>query len=639
MYRIFPATLTHDNRKVPCKNFRWQIDCTTDQEIINSWQTLYPQMKFYGVPTGTTNNILVLDVDVKDGGLETIKNYYVPLTQSQRTLSGGMHYIFKYPNDGKEYRGRVKFDKGLDIRGEGNYIIYYGTDNTPIAEAPDWLLREALHIEKSTDLSQIAGTSPEIAQGILSEACDNIRNAPPGESNNTLNIESYRIGQLVISNSVDYERAYIELFKAAKDRGKPDYEAEATIKSGLSGGAKNPLQSPFPNTPPCLSIPVLQTVINERWTPPFFTRYDISNQSKLKKPQLFKDWSTEDIHITTADGGTGKTTLKLYEAIMLALGESFLGFECKGPRRTLYITGEDEREKLGAMIGAIMRQMKIIDDKEKVEKILDSIVVKVDNDLCLISKTNQGFIVPNHQAYDKVMQAVEDIRPGLIVFDPIAMFWGSESLLNDMAKAVAKFMGKLVKDSNACVEAINHLGKVSSKEKDITQFAGRGGTGLPSHSRVSKALRQVFDDEYEELTGMHLQDNQAAILCNINKFSDGSPHYNKPFLIIREGYLFSKLELVEQKVREEQNKMSDNERVFTYISEERHANRYPTKNIIVGHFMSLTDKISKERVIRALEMLMYVGHMGEKIKTIDNPDQSMNERSAYVIVDNKGKER
>lgn len=637
MFKIFPGTFTHDGRKVPVKDFNWQENCTTDQNIINSWVHQYPQLKFYGIPTGPANGLIVLDADVKSGGLETIKKYHIPQTLSQTTLSGGKHYVFKYPNNGKVYGNRVGFDDGLDIRGLGGYIAYYGFDNCPIAEAPEWLLEQAENVQKEIDLEKIAGVAPDIACKILQEACENIRSAPEGESNNILNVEAYKIGQLVASNSIDSNEAFNSLFKAAKDRGKPDYEATATIKSGLKGGTENPITSPFPNIQPQLMIPVLETEVNERWTPPFFTRYDLTNMSKLRKPQLFKNWSTEDITITTADGGTGKTTLKIFEAVCLALGEDFLGFECKQEGRTLFIVGEDTQEKIGAMIGVVCKQMKILDDQEKMKKIMNNILVKKADDLCLIDKTRQGFITINNDSFQKVMEAVEDIRPKYIIFDPIASFWGSESSLNDMAKAVSKFMSRLVERSNACVEMINHMGKDSSKTKDMTQFAGRGGSGLPSHARVSRVLRPVFDEEYEEMTGMQLQDGQAAMLCNVNKFSDGSPLYNKPFLIVRDGYLFSRVTLVEQKVKEEQNKMSDNERVFTFIKEERTKKRYPTKDIIIAHFMGANDKLSKERIVRAISYLEYTGHMGEKIKKISNPDIEAGGR-VFIITDMEGKE-
>jgi RecA-family ATPase len=648
-FKIFPATYTSDGRKVPIAEMKGWYEkglATSDQNVIAEWQRLYSRkIKLWAIPTGALNGILVLDVDVKDiNGFDTLRNnqYHLPQTLSQTTKSGGKHYLYKYPSDGKTYGNRVKFAPGLDIRGEGGYIAYYGFDSSPLTEAPDWLLAEALRVEKQhvTD-DQLVKISPQIVQEIITSACENIRQAPEGESNNVLNVESYRVGQLLPSGSLDHTSAYQALFKAAKERGKPDYEAHATIESGLSGGSKSPLTNPFGNQPPVLEIPETQAKVIDRWTPTFFTRFDLTNMSKLRKPQLFKDWSTEDISITTADGGTGKTTLKLNEAIALALGEPFLGFECLGEGRTLFITGEDSKEKLGAMLGAIMSQMKLFDGTPendlKVRKILNSIIVKKDSDLTIITKTKEGFIKASPDALQKVLQAVEDIRPRMIVFDPISSFWGSEAALNDMSKAVATFMGMLVERANACVEVINHMGKASSKDKDMSQFAGRGGTGLPSHARVSRVLRPLFEEEFLELTGLDLGD-RSAILCNVNKFSDGSTLYNKPFIIVRNGYLFERITLVESKIKEQQEKMTDVERIFTYISEERDQNRYPSKNVIAAHFSMHGEKISKDRVNKTIDFLQYMGHMGEKIKSIENPDADSTDRKVFIITDLNGNE-
>ena len=640
MFKIFPLTRTKDNRKVPIAEMKnWKEKASSDPAQIAEWTKLYGhKIKMYGVPTGPENDLLVVDVDIKNGGLETIKNYHVPLTMSQRTPSGGIHYLFKYPKDGNKYGNKVGFAPGLDIRGHSGYIAFYGTDNTLIAEPPEWLKAEALTVTKeAVNPQDVIRVSPEIVKVMVDESCNNILNAPEGEGNNVLNIESYKIGQLVASNSITKEEAMTALLRVSRERGRPDYESTATIESGLSGGTQNPIVSPFGSIEPVLTIPEIEPDEPTRWTPKFFTKYDLTNFSKLRKPPIFKDWSTEDIHITTADGGTGKTTLKLVEAICLALGESFLGFECKEPGRTLFITGEDTAEKLAAMLGAIMKQMKILDDKEKVSTILNAIVVKKDTDLCLIAKNKQGFITVNSEAIAKVAEAIEDIKPKMIVFDPISSFWGSEAALNDMSKAVAKFMGVLVEKSNACVEVINHMGKASSKDKDMSQFAGRGGTGLPSHARVSRVLRPLFDEEYEELTGTVLTDGQTAMMCNVNKFTDGSPLYNKPFVIIREGYLFSRVTLVEQKIKEQRESMTDSERIFTFIKSECNEKRYPTKEIVNGKFSFGTDKISKARIVTALSQLNYTGHMGEKTKTVENPDPEVKER-VYVITDMEGRE-
>lgn len=633
LFKVFPC----GTNKIPLIK-DWQRLATKDPTQIQKWVNEFgSQIGSWGCPTGTINDIIVLDVDVKkSNGFETLKGLKVPETLSQPTPSGGRHYFYKYPNGGGVYGNRVNFMPSLDCRGEGGFVCYYGTDiNVPIAHCPDWVLGAT---GKLSDLQAPAVTvrvDPSIATSAIHVSLENIRNAAPGESNNVLNTESFKVGQLVASGSIPRDVAEQALFAAAKERGKPDYEARATIKSGLDGGAKNPLTSPF--SAPVIQIPIPAPPVIERWTPRQFTVSELMDRSKLKKPQLHEDWSTEDIAITTADGGVGKTTMKLFEAVCLALGEDFLGFPCVQRGKTLFITGEDTAAKLGAMLGAIVQQMGLLSDKVKLETVLSSIIVKKDADLCIIAKDKQGFLYANPTAMTRVLEAVQDIKPKLIVFDPISSFWGSESALNDMAKAVIKFMSRLAEESGACVEMINHMGKVSSANKDMTQFAGRGGTGLPSHARVSRVLRSVDEEEYKDLTGQDLADNVSAMLCNVNKFSDSSPLFNKPFLIVRQGYVFGRINLAPAKQREEAEKISDAERVFKYVAEMRKANKYPSKAVIVAHFMLLSDKVSESRIKRAIDLLTFNGWEDKKLAYVQGPDLTQKER-VLIVTDHDGKE-
>lgn len=632
MFKLIPC-----NFKIPLIKDWTNGAGSDDPDQWKLWSELHKEkLTHWGILTGKVNDILVLDIDIKNNGFESIKvnNLVIPKTRSQRTLSGGMHYFFKFPKDGNNYGNRVGIYPGIDVRANGGFVCHYGLDNTEIAEAPEWLLQSANKpvVQHTGNLIQIA---PGISEKTIHEALQSIREAPAGESNDTLNRESFKIGQLVASGSISREYAESILFSAALDRGKPEREARATIRSGLDGGSGKPLTTPFGE--PVATIPIPAAPVVERWTPKPFTLEDLLNVNKLKKPQLFKDWSTEDITITTADGGTGKTTLTLYESICLALGKPFLGFPCVQPGKTLYVTGEDTAGKLGAMIGAITQGMGISAGSVELNTVLDSIVVKKDSDLCIINKDRQGFLHPSSDAMRKVLEAVYDIKPKKIVFDPISSFWGSESALNDMAKAVSKFMSHLVEESRACVELINHMGKVSSTNKDMSQFAGRGGTGLPSHARVSRVLRSVHEDEYQELTGKTLNANQQVMMCNVGKFSDGSPLYNKPFLIIRDGYIFSRQDLAPQKQREIENQSSDIERVFNFIKSCRLDKKYPTKNIVVSHFMGLGDPISQARINRALEMLMFTGFEDTKVAEISNINPERKERQ-YILTDLDGKE-
>lgn len=640
-FKVFPA-----HGKVPLvKN--WAAEASADPDKHKMWADLFRgKLTHWAVPTGPINDILVLDVDIKGDGYETLKAYPVPDTMWQRTPSGGAHFFFKYPTDGKRYGNRTKFLGGLDARGDGGFVCWYGAELKQMADPPTWFTGSyaALPDQTQSAPNQLQATikvDPTIASKLVQQSLDNIRNAAEGERNHTLNIEAFKLGQLVVSQSITREYAFEALLKAAEACGITGYEAKATIISGLTGGGNKPIPDPFSSGPPVSHFPIPNFVALGSWSPLKTTREELFDYDKLKKPQLFQDWSTEDIHITTADGGTGKTTLKLFEAACLALGERFLGFNCVTPGRTLFITGEDTDKKLKAMLGQILKAMGLTENpiyNDKIEIVLDSIYIKKDSDLCLINKDSRtGFLLANSSAMTQVMDAVEKIGPKMIVFDPISSFWGSENSLNDMAKAVTKFMAELVERSGACVEMVNHMGKQSSSQKDMTQFAGRGGSGLPSHSRVSRTLRSISDEEYTELTSESLGEKQSAMLCNVNKFSDGSPLYNKPFLILRDGFIFSRKQMTDAKAREAEQKLTDIERVFQFIKESREHNKFPSRSVVTAYFKTCGDPISKSRVEASLDLIEFHGHLGERIKKVSNPDETSG-GTVYVITDANGNE-
>jgi len=644
--KVFPATINHEGQKVPLIN-HWREKASNDPVQIRQWLEFFKdKIKFFGAPCGPENGILVLDVDLKhdQNGIDTINSMglELPETMWQQTPSGGYHFFFEFdPN--RNPGNKVKFLKGLDIRSTGGWVAIYNLDITkPLTKMPEWIWQYCQKKEKEiTPNTTIVQISPEICMEIFSNALETIRNAGVGESNNTLNVQSYLIGQLVAAGGVNKEYAEQELFKAAIERGKPQYEAIATIRSGIEGGIKNPKTFELPKTPPQILLNIPAKIpdapqLPERWTPNFMTRSDLFNFSNLRKQQLFENWSTEDIHLTTADGGTGKTTLKLYEAICLALGQPFLGFPCLSPGRTLFITGEDTAAKLSAIIGAMLKQLKIDQDDALIEQVLSSIVIKKDADLCLITKDKQGFLTANRQALDKILEAVHDLKPRMIVFDPIASFWGSESALNDMNKAVAKFMGELQEKSNACVEMINHMGKQSSSQKDLSQFAGRGGSGLPSHARVVRTLQPMTAQEYREKTGTELPEGKSAIQCNIGKFTDGSPLYAKPFIIMRDGYLFERINLTPEKEKEVQEIQTCCEIIMQLVKEEISYGNFPTEKGITAKYKNMNHPYTT-KIKESFSLLKMSGVYGEKLKETSHPDAGTKER-IFVIIDKEGNE-
>lgn len=622
----------------------WQELASNDPVQLKRWQEYFrDRLAYWGMPTGRINGVVALDLDVKAdrSGFKSVQEnkLEVPATLCQNTINGGRHYLYRHPMNGKDFTNRVNMFPGIDRRCDGGYVCLYNLDNTPLAQAPDWLLSDPVY-EPPEGSGETAIISPAIAEPRFKDSIQAILKATEGERNHTLNREGFKIAQLVASGAVPYEYAARQLEQAAKSIGLEPREIIGTINSALKGGHNKPITSPFGEPKAVISIPPPPPSIQQRamdWVPPYFTLNDLLDTTKLRKPQLFENWSTEDIHITIADGGTGKTTLKLYESVCLALGESFLGFQCLSPGKTLYITGEDTASKLGAMIGKIAKQMGVIDDQNKLNKLLSSIVVKKDPDLCLIYKDKQGFLHANNTALETILKAVDEIKPRMIVFDPISSFWGSEAALNDMAKAVAKFMMALQEKSNACVEMINHIGKASSNQKDMSQFAGRGGTGLPSHARVNRVLRPLDEEEFYQVTGQALEQGESAMLCNVAKFSDGSPLYNKPFAIRRKGFLFERIVLPSKSEIKAKTSESDIERIAAFINEQKEAGVMVTKTFIEAFFANEADKISKERIKQALSIMEFVGHKGKILKAELNPDATSRDK-ILVFKDRDGRD-
>jgi len=83
-----------------------------------------------GIATGLESGLVVIDVDVKGGhdgfgSLKELEREYGPLvTRKVSTPSGGIHLIFSINQD---VRSRTGVLDGIDIRGDGGYIVAQGS--------------------------------------------------------------------------------------------------------------------------------------------------------------------------------------------------------------------------------------------------------------------------------------------------------------------------------------------------------------------------------------------------------------------------------------------------------------------------------------------------------------------------------
>lgn len=166
---VFPV-VTNEKRPLTPNGFK---DASVDPIVINQWFDKWSNANI-AIATGAVSNLLVLDVDVKNGAkgeeslAELVKQYGdLPETRKHRTPSGGYHLIFKYPGYHVPTRANIhKVKSGLDIRCDGGYIVappsvidgneYEVVDpGVEIVDASEWLIALALEPKRATNTDAI----------------------------------------------------------------------------------------------------------------------------------------------------------------------------------------------------------------------------------------------------------------------------------------------------------------------------------------------------------------------------------------------------------------------------------------------------------------------------------------------------
>lgn len=162
----------------------WPQQATADRKVITRWWKRWPEAGV-GIATGSKSGLVVVDVDVKNGGDESLRDLeltYGELPETVRVLTGGggYHLYFKLPV-GRELRNSTgKLGDGLDIRATGGFVVAppslhpngrcyefkagFGPDEVRVADLPAWLLellerRAPDQVERAPD--QTSGRIPE----------------------------------------------------------------------------------------------------------------------------------------------------------------------------------------------------------------------------------------------------------------------------------------------------------------------------------------------------------------------------------------------------------------------------------------------------------------------------------------------
>lgn len=234
-------------------------EATLNPEQARQWWTRWPDANI-GLVTGRLSEtsratadacareFFAVDVDIKDGGDETwdilrAQHGALPATVEQVTGTGGRHLLFAIPDPSRliVHNSQKKLGPGLDVRGEGGYIVaapsihpetkrayaWDGVDEIEVqlqahglAPAPEWLL----------DLIEAAGRRKQAAHGAAPRDPEAI---VEGGRNDTL----FRIAARVRRYGWDAEEIFASLSVINSRRCRPPLP-ESELRTIAASAAK-----------------------------------------------------------------------------------------------------------------------------------------------------------------------------------------------------------------------------------------------------------------------------------------------------------------------------------------------------------------------------------------------------------------
>lgn len=376
-------------------------------EEINGWWKKWPEAGI-AVVTGKISNLCVIDVDKPD--LEITKTN----TLTSQTGRGGMHYFFR-PN-GVNYGCRVGVVDGVDVRGEGGYVVVPPSVHSTGTRYKWRKLAEPTEI-------------PLDVKAILDGKRKPRTVIPEGKRNNEVTSMVGRLVRSGISSSDVLDLAHSWNLKHCSPP-LSRYEIEIIVGSIAKTHVKNhPASKEF-------DVVSFSEVINR------YANFEV-------------DWAvdnwlpTSTVGLVVAPPGSYKTWMLLDLALSISTGRPFLGkHEVLQQGPVLIIQQEDPFPLLLSRMANIMG---LGDQSEDADQFEISLPFQTPN---IHWHTNRALNFNNENAVAGFMEAIEKHRPVLTVIDPLYSMVDADDYMAEGAQDM--LLLKRLRDQFGCSFIVAH---------------------------------------------------------------------------------------------------------------------------------------------------------------------------------------
>lgn len=500
--------------------------------IIDRWWGDHPDAMI-GIPTGAATDVWVLDVDVGDGkpgeeNLAALVEQHGPLpeTREARTASGGRHIYFKH-NPGVRNRGALSL--GLDVRGDGGYVIAPGSaladgrryewiNDVEPAPAPQWLLdlvvRQPANENVPTTHTTYSGNNSAYVDKAIDSELSTLASTPQGARNNALNDAAFSLGTLVGAGALQRSEAESALESVAMQWPKPSL-SKGTIKRGLDAGQLHPRQIPEPTNQdddldrwmPHKLLARLRdkaeavdggsiapqpepVAVVDNELPVTATPFKWIDPSTLPRREFVYGTHLirKYVSVTVSPGGIGKTSLTIAEALAMVTGRALLGVKPPRKLNVWLFNAEDPRDEMDRRIMAAAIRHKIKPDQ------LDGLFLDSGREQeIVVARDDKKGVVIQEPIVDAVIDQIVRNKIDVMVIDPFVSTHAVSENDNGAIDRVAKLWSYIADVTNCAIEVVHHVRK--SDGRDVTVEDARGAVSLLAAARSARVLNRMTDDQ------------------------------------------------------------------------------------------------------------------------------------------------
>lgn len=264
--------------------------------------------------------------------------------------------------------------------------------------------------------------------------------------------------------------------------------------------------------------------------------------ARASQPPVVDRWFYEDVGCFVAPGGTGKTTLLLFQVIHIVLGLPLFGHEVRNTGPVVILTAEDSRDTLVARLRYMCKELGLTD--EQVRSVREDVhITDVSGRGIKLTVVEKDVVMPS-RTLDRLIVQIGTLNPSLVIIDPMVSFGVGESRINDAEQGLVDAARRVRNAARCAVLYVHHTGKENARARTTDQYSGRGGSALADGSRMVHVLQRLSDEEWTTATGDVLEEGDTAFVLARPKMTWCPPQPD--VFLKRRSYLFEQYDSVGQ---------------------------------------------------------------------------------------------